>query len=90
MLEWPPGLLERRAYEDERVLSFDSLIKVEKNGDLLFTERIEARFEGKFIRPFSPPGRRPVGAEEEKAPGGAGREAERKGRAVRGVGGSHR
>ena len=53
MLEWPPGLLERRAYEDERVLSFESLIKVEKNGDLLVTERIEARFEGKFIRPFS-------------------------------------
>ena len=53
VLEWPPGLLERRAYEDERVLSFDSLIKVEKNGDLLVTERIEARFEGRFIRPFS-------------------------------------
>jgi uncharacterized membrane protein YgcG len=53
MLEWPPGLLDRRAYEDERVLSFESLIKVEKNGDLLVTERIEARFEGKFIRPFS-------------------------------------
>ena len=53
MLEWPPGLLDRRAYEDERVLSFDSLIKVEKNGDLLVTERIEARFEGRFIRPFS-------------------------------------
>ena len=53
MLEWPPGLLDRRAYEDERVLSFDSLIKVENNGDLLITERIEARFEGKFTRPFS-------------------------------------
>ncbi|MAT47501.1 MAG: hypothetical protein CMO35_08735 [Verrucomicrobiaceae bacterium] len=53
MLEWPPGLLDRRAYEDERVLSFDSLIKVEKNGDLLVTERIEVRFEGKFTRPFS-------------------------------------
>ncbi|MED5417996.1 MAG: DUF2207 domain-containing protein, partial [Verrucomicrobiota bacterium] len=53
MLEWPPGLLDRRAYEHERVLSFDSLIKVEKSGDLLVTERIEARFEGRFIRPFS-------------------------------------
>ena len=53
VLEWPPGLLDRRAYEHERVLSFDSLIKVEKSGDLLVTERIEARFEGRFIRPFS-------------------------------------
>ncbi len=53
MLEWPPGLLDRRAYEHERVLSFDSLIKVEKSGDLLVTERIEARFEGQFLRPFS-------------------------------------
>ncbi len=53
MLEWPPGLLGRRAYEHERVLSYDSLIKVEKSGDLLVTERIEARFEGQFLRPFS-------------------------------------
>ncbi|HIF37676.1 MAG TPA: hypothetical protein EYQ69_00160 [Gemmatimonadetes bacterium] len=54
MLEWPPGLLDRRAYEDERVLSFESLIKVEKNGDLLVTERIEARFAGNmFTRDLS-------------------------------------
>ena len=50
MLEWPPGLLDERAYEDERVLSFDTSIKVEKNGDLLVTERIEARVEGKLLR----------------------------------------
>ena len=52
VLEWPPGLLERRAYEDERVLSFDSLIKVEKNGDLLVTERIRARFGGSSFESF--------------------------------------
>ena len=50
VLEWPPGLLDERAYEDERVLSFDTSMKVEKNGDLLVTERIEARVEGKLLR----------------------------------------
>ena len=50
VLEWPPGLLDERAYEDERVLSFDTSIKVEKNGDLLVTERIEARVEGELLR----------------------------------------
>ena len=50
VLEWPPQLLDARAYEDERVLSFETSIKVERNGDLLVTERIEARVEGELLR----------------------------------------
>ena len=50
VLEWPPQLLDARAYEDERVLSFETSITVEESGDLLVTERIEARFEGELLR----------------------------------------
>lgn len=50
VLEWPPGLLGPQAYEEERVLSAHSAIKVENSGGVLVTERIEVRLEGGLMR----------------------------------------
>ena len=44
------GMVLPQVFADERILSFDSHIVVEKGGDLVVTEKIQVRAEGKEIK----------------------------------------